>query len=231
MFSSALLFILEETTKTFSLCFLPESRMTPVFPKAHRSLCALFCSSRFGTILIQGVGFSKDQRMWEPDDLAALAIVIVDDVWIAGKWIRLFLFFPQNHRTVESGRGSWKIPGLSLCSSRATEGWLSRTVSRRLLKILRLSKRPVSLLSHPHTGNISWCSDGLSCILVCAHSILLWHRTTEVAWLCHLYTLPSGIYVSQWVHQFEPSFCVTLQADIRVVEVSHEDQVLQTWGL
>lgn len=206
--------------------------MIPILSKTLKSLCVQLCSGWFGTFEHKMLGSQKIKAcsVAEPDDPSALAIKIICG-WCLYHWkinTNLFYFPHRNTEQLKleetSGSRLVQLP----CPSRATWSWLSR----RLLKISTLSRQPESLLSQPDIGkSVPWCSDGPS--YVCAYSLLPCHRTPlKWAWLHLLYTLHSGIAIHWWIHPLEPSlFSVIPQADMRVVEVSHEDQGLQMWGL
>lgn len=113
------------------------------------------------------------------------------------------LAFTQNHRIVEVGSGFWRLscPTLYLISSRAIYSNLPRTISRWLFDIHprmetpHPSELPAPILGQPHREKIlSRCSEGTSCLSVCAHCLLagLPWAPLKIACLSHL---PSGIYI------------------------------------
>lgn len=107
----------------------------------------------------------------------------------------------ESHQRMKELQNGWdwqEVHLLNLCSSR-----VPRTMSRHLLKIPHERNSTTSLgnlfqCSTTHTQHRSafWCSNGASCVLVCAHCLFSWHwAPLNRPWLHLLSILPSGIYL------------------------------------
>lgn len=92
------------------------------------------------------------------------------------------------------------------------QGWALRSFSRQ----------PMLMLSHPHSKRFFLYLSGMSCVSVCAHSLLScnWAPLRRL-WL-HLLYLPSISYVCAWIRPPKPSL---LQS-----ERPHHSQIFQSFN-
>lgn len=118
----------------------------------------------------------------------------------------------RDHRTIEWLRFEKTFGGHLVqhpCSSRDTDSPLPKNISRQLWYTSRNGDSTTSLdnlcqyLVTLTIKSVSWCSQGNSCVSVCAH--WLWSCPLPLlkrAWLFLLYSFPSGIH-THWENPYE----------------------------
>lgn len=82
----------------------------------------------------------------------------------------------------------------------------------------------LSVFRHAQYRSVSWCSEGTSCVPVCASCLLSWHGVLlkKKAWLCLLHreatefsnSLPTSLSVTDIVAVFHSFFLITHLLDI-----------------